>query len=298
MTAPARAADPPRDNLRGGGWLIADMALNIWALSLVKALGLEYGAAQMVFLRAAVGLVTIAPFVWRDRALFRGLEDLPLHLLRVALSAVTLMASFHAIARVPLALFTAIGFTRPLVTMVMAAVLLGEAIGVRRWAAAGLALAGVLLAVDLGPAGLSWGLGALGVVVLAGSGAVIVTRRLRAAPVIVMMTFYTAGLSLLSAPFALLSWQPVATGHLAPLLAIGLFAQAAQGCFLRAHFHGEAGFLSVLSYLSLVLSVSMGYLAFGEVPTPGFWAGAALVVAASAAVTLERRPRSRFRIRR
>ncbi|MFN3144351.1 MAG: hypothetical protein ACE368_03365 [Paracoccaceae bacterium] len=44
----------PRDNLRGGAWLIADMSLNIWALSIVKALGADYAAAQVVFLRAGV----------------------------------------------------------------------------------------------------------------------------------------------------------------------------------------------------------------------------------------------------
>ena len=117
----------------GGGWLIADMALNIWALSIVKALGLGYGASQIVFLRALTGLVLIAPLIWRHRARFRAVPQMRLHLLRVGLSAVALNASFFAIARIPLALFTAIGFTRPLVTMLLAAALLGEVIGRRRW---------------------------------------------------------------------------------------------------------------------------------------------------------------------
>jgi len=118
----AGAPEPPRDDLRGGAWLIADMSLNIWALSIVKWLGAGYPATQVVFLRAAVGLVLIAPLIWRGRARFRGVADLRLHLLRVALSVVTLSASFYAIARVPLAVFTAVGFTRPLVTMLLALV--------------------------------------------------------------------------------------------------------------------------------------------------------------------------------
>ncbi|MDU8946215.1 DMT family transporter [Ovoidimarina sediminis] len=278
-----------RDNLRGGAWLIADMSLNIWALSIVKWLGAGYPSTQIVCLRALVGLILIAPLIWRGRALFREIPDARLHLLRVGLSVVTLSASFFAIARVPLALFTAIGFTRPLVTMVLAALLLGETIGLRRWIAAGIALLGVVIAVNPGAVSWNWGLAALGIVVVSGSGAVVATRRLKEAPPIVLMAFYTAGLTLFSAPFALWGWVPIAPGHALPLLLVGCFAQAAQLCFLRAHYLGGAGFLSVLSYLSLVLSVCVGVMVFGEVPAPSFALGAALVVAAALWVTLRAR---------
>lgn len=283
-------AGPGQDNARGGAWLLADLSLNIWALSIVKALGAGYPSAQIVFIRALVGLVLIAPLVWRARATFRDLPDLNLHLLRVTLSAITLSASFFAIARVPFALFTAIGFTRPLVTMVMAALLLGERIGTRRWLAALVALGGVVIAVNPGTTRPGWGLAALCLVVVSGSGAIIATRRLRGAPSVVLMTFYTAGLTLFTAPLALWFWVPVAPNHLLPLILVGCFAQVAQLCFLRAHYHGGAGFLSVLSYLSLVLSVGVGYLIFDEVPSPSFALGAVLVVGAALWVTVD--PRS------
>ena len=278
--------EPSRDNLRGGAWLIADMSLNIWALSIVKWLGAGYPATQVVFLRALIGLLLIAPLIWRDRAMFRALPDLPMHALRIILSVITLTASFFAISKVPLALFTAIGFTRPLVTMVMAAVLLREFIGPRRWLAAGIALIGVLIAVSPGSVSWNWGLAALGIVVLTGSGAVIATRRLREAPAIVMMAFYTAGLTIFTAPFALVAWEPVTNDHILPLVLVGCFAQTAQLCFLKAHYHGTAGFLSVLSYLTLILSVGVGYLVFDEVPDTAFAIGATLVMGAALWVTL------------
>lgn len=279
----------PRDNLKGGAWLLADLSLNIWALSIVKWLGAGYPSTQIVFLRALVGLVLIAPMAWRQRAAFRALPDLPLHFVRVGFAVVTLTASFFAIPRVPMATFTAVNFTRPLVTMVMAAVFLREGIGGRRWVAAGVAFVGILIAVN--PSELPWNLGlaAMGVVVLTGSAAVIATRRLREAPMIVMMVFYTAGLTLCSAPFTALAWTPIQPGHLLPLILVGCFAQGAQLCFLRAHYHGAAGFLSVLAYLSLVFSVTVGFFVFGERPGPAFALGAALVVGAAIWVTLEPR---------
>jgi len=284
-------ADPPRENLRGGAWLIADMSLNIWALSIVKWLGADYQSTQIVFIRACTGLLLIAPLIVRQRAEFRRIDDLRFHLLRVLLSVITLTASFFAIARVPLAVFTAVGFTRPVVTMVMASILLRETIGPRRWIAAGIALIGVLIAANPTVVPWSMGLAALCIVVLTGSGAVIVTRRLRLAPPIVMMTFYTGGLAICTAPFALASWVQIAPNHLLPLILVGVFSQVAQLCFLRAHYHGEAGFLSVLSYLSLVLSVSVGYIVFAEVPGPEFAIGAALVITATLWVTFAYRSR-------
>lgn len=293
--SPEGAQNPSADwnNLAGGAWLLADMSLNIWALSLVKALGPEIPAAQVVFLRALVGLVLIGPLLWRGRALFVQTPDLRLHLLRVALAVTTLILSFYAIARLPLALFTAVGFTRPILTMLLAAWLLAETIGAARWGAAAVAFVGVLIAVS--PAGFDWsnGLAALCLVVLTGSLTVIVTRRLRAAPTLVLMAFYTAGLTVASAPLTAVAWVPLGPQAWGAVLLVGVFAQCAQMCFLRAHASGEAGFLSVLSYTSLVLSVGVGFVIFGERPAPEVYLGAACVVSAALFVTAwERRGRS------
>ena len=269
------------ENLRASGWLIADMGLNIWALTIVKAMGAEVGAAQLVFLRAATGLVLLLPWIWRDRAAFRGVDRRGLHLLRIGLSTVTLATSFYAIARLPFALFTALNFTRPLLLMVMAALLLGERIGTRRWIGAAVGLAGALIAVGPGLAAPSPGLLALCVTVLAGTGAVIVTRALKGTPAVVMMAFYAAGLAAASAPLAWATWSAVAPGDWPVLLAVGLFAQGAQLCFLKAHWLGDAGVLGPISYLSLIFTTAVGFAVFGEVPGPAMIAGAAMIVAAA-----------------
>ncbi|WP_223427561.1 hypothetical protein [Tateyamaria pelophila] len=85
------ASDPPRNGL-AAGWLLTDMALNIWALSIVKALGLGYPAFQLVFLRAGVGLLLMLPWIWYHRRAFIDLPDLHLHALRVVFSAIALTA--------------------------------------------------------------------------------------------------------------------------------------------------------------------------------------------------------------
>ncbi|SMX23712.1 aromatic amino acid exporter [Boseongicola aestuarii] len=267
------------------------MSLNIWALAIVKAIGLGYPAFQIVFLRALVGLVLMLPWVLRQRRAFVGLPDLHLHAMRVVFSAIALTASFYAITRLPLALFTAMSFTRPILTMIAAALILREVISGGRWVAALIGLIGVVIAVE--PSTLSGGSGLVAqvITVLAATAVVIVTRRLVEAPTVVMMTFYTAGLTLISAPFALSTWQPVPAGQWPALLAIGAFAQCAQFCFLRAHRYGQAAFLAILSYASLLFSTTVGYLVFDEAPSFSFWVGALLIIAATLWITLRRAPR-------
>ena len=264
------------------------MALNVSALGLVKALGADYAASQAVFLRAAIGLALVLPWAWRERGAFARVEDRGLHALRVLLSSVTLTASFFAIARLPLALFTAVGFTRPLVLMALAAWLLSERIGARRWAAGLVGLVGVLIATNPGNVPWTPALGALAVTVLAGSGAIVVTRRLVACPPVVLMTFYAAGLAATTAVPAALAWQAPSPAHLGAFVAVGVLTQCAQFCFLRAHRLGEAGTLAPLGYLALLFSALVGYLAFAEVPTAATVTGSAVILVAALVASANR----------
>lgn len=273
------------DNLRGALWLVADMSFNIWALSIVKAFGGDYPPLQVVFIRAVVGFVLLLPWIVAASHRFGEADRLRLHAVRIALSVVALAANYYAVARLPFALFTSIGFTRPILMMALAALFLGERIAAFRWAGAVLGLVGVMLAVDPAGTPVSWGMAAMAVAVVSGTVAVIVTRKLRGTPTLVMMTFYTAGLSLATAAFVLPAWQPVAPGHILPLLGIGIFSQCAQYCFIRAHWVGDAGVLGPVSYLSLVFSALAGYLAFAEVPTLRMALGSLVIVAGAVIAT-------------
>lgn len=278
------------DNTRAALWLFADMGLNVVAIVLVKSFGGTYPAMQVVFLRAVIGLALLLPWVGQVR--LRLPERPGLHALRVGLSAVALSGTFQAAQALPLALFTTLNFTRPLVLMLLAWLLLGERIAWRRWAVAGVGFLGVAIATGPGGEGSIVGLVAVALAVLAGTGAVIVTRQLKGAGTLTMMALYTGGIAVLTAPFAVAAWVPVAPVHWPWLLAVGVFAQAAQACFLRAHWAGEAGFLGPLGYLSLVVSTAAGYVAFGEVPGWRTAAGAVVIVGAALALTERRKPQA------
>lgn len=118
----------------------------------------------------------MAPWIWLARARFREARAPDLHLLRVMRSTAALTCSFNAIARLPLALFTAIDFTRPLAMIGLAALFLGERATPHRWVAAGIGLRGVLLAVRPDHGVVNLALLALLATVVTGTAAIVVTR--------------------------------------------------------------------------------------------------------------------------
>lgn len=275
-----------QENLHAGLWLVADMSLNIWAISIVKTFGGGYPAWQIVFLRALVGLALLLPWIWKDRQTFLAIENWGLQLLRIALSTLTLTSSFFAVARLPLALFMTMNFTRPLMLIVMAALVLGERIPLARWAAGAVGLLGIFVALNPENVVWSWGLLAVSITVVSGTAAIIVTRKLKGTPTVVMMTFYTGGLAALTALPAMQTWTPIAGDHLPFLLFVGVFSQCAQFCFLKAHWLGDAGFLGPLGYSSLLISGAVGYFVFAEIPTLNTIMGAAIIVFATMLLSL------------
>lgn len=281
MREPETADAWEPDNLQAGLWLIADMCLNIWAISIVKALGGDYPPWQIVFLRALVGFLLLLPWIVRDRKAFLKIENWWLQILRIGLSTITLTASFFAVARLPLALFMTMNFTRPLVLIAMAALLLGEKVPLARWAAGAVGLIGILIALSPDNVSWSWGLLAVTITVFSGTAAIIVTRKLKGTPWVVMMTFYTGGLALMTAMPAHQTWVRIDQDHLPFLLTVGVFSQCAQFCFLQAHWKGEAGFLGPLGYISLLVSGTVGFLVFNEIPTLNTIIGAAIIVLAT-----------------
>jgi drug/metabolite transporter (DMT)-like permease len=75
-------------------------------------------------------------------------------------------------------------------------------------------------------------------------------------------------------------WTAPGSGtSLAILLSLGLWGGLGHYFTARAYHCAPASVVAPFSYLQLVGAAASGYLAFGEVPGPAVWLGAALIVA-------------------
>jgi S-adenosylmethionine uptake transporter len=257
------------------------MVLVVTSMGVIKQTGATFPAIQLVFFRAVVGLLLIAPLIWRYRSDVFNSRQVTGHLGRVLCSTLALSCNYAATAALPLTLVTVIGFTRPFVILALAALTLGERILRRHWISTVICFVSVLFIVKPGSMSWDWGLLAALGMVLFGSLSVIQTRRLTGEHAVVLMVFYTIGLAILTAIPAAIVWVPPGLNDLPAFLIIGVLAQVGQFCFLRSHQLAEASVLAPLSYVVIVFSSIADYLYFGIVPTFSLVVGSMVIISAA-----------------
>jgi drug/metabolite transporter (DMT)-like permease len=212
----------------------------------------------------------------------------------IALLGATILA-FAALQTLPLAAYSAIAFTSPLLVAALSMPLLGERVGPRRWAAIGVGFLGMLIVVRPGVAEI--GLGALLAFLCAVSGALysIETRRLAGVDPTLTQQFYPALLATFATlPLAIPVWRWPADGITwAAFAAIAVFGFAGHYCLTSAYRLAPPAMLAPFAYSQIVSMTLSGYLVFGEVPDAWVLLGASIVVAAGLYVWFRERQLAR-----
>jgi drug/metabolite transporter (DMT)-like permease len=184
---------------------------------------------------------------------------------------------------------TAIGYAAPILTVIFAAMFLGEEVRIFRILAVALGLVGVLVILSprltalSGEVAATEALGA--VVVLAGAVfaalAQVFVRRLVAEETTTAIVFFfsvnAAVLSLVTLP---LGWVRPDIGTAAILVACGFLGGVGQVLLTAAYRNADASVVAPFEYASMLLALVVGYVGFGEVPTGVVLAGATLVILA------------------
>ena len=131
-----RPAADHRTNLKAAGLTV--LAVSLFAVSdaVIKLLTAVYPPGQILFCRGVLACLFLLAYValrrpgplrlpWRDRACW----------LRSGFEFAASWCYFHALAQLPLAEATAVLFVFPLALTALAALVLRERVGARRWSA-------------------------------------------------------------------------------------------------------------------------------------------------------------------
>jgi drug/metabolite transporter (DMT)-like permease len=278
------SSDRPKQNrLLGIGLRVAAATCFAFMAMLVK-LGHEagVGTVELAFYRFAFGLPPLLLWIAASRNFGAWRTGRPLaHAWRAAAGLTTLVLSFSALALLPLAETTTIGFAAPLFSIALSALLLGEPVGRHRWTAVILGFIGVL--VVMRPEGRD--LPSLGLVLagLAAFGSGIVTITIR-------QVGRTEGTQTTVLWFSLLSMA--ATGLLMPflgkahdggtwllLLALGAVGGFSQICLTASLRYAPVPAVVPFDYMQLLWAVLLGWLVFADRPAATTWIGAAIIIA-------------------
>jgi drug/metabolite transporter (DMT)-like permease len=115
--------------------------------ALVRFLGQHVPLGEIVFTRSFFALIPlIGVILWRRELRTALKTNNPwAHVSRSLTGTMAMFLNFAALALLPLADATAIGFAAPIFTVVLAALFLGEVVRVRRWSAVAVGFCGVLV---------------------------------------------------------------------------------------------------------------------------------------------------------
>lgn len=276
------AEHSPHEVRRAIGFAVASIFFFTAMTAVVKWIsGHGYAATQVAFFRAAFALVLSVPILLvqvgpsgfrtsqRWGFAFRGL-----------IGVFGTVLCFYGMAHLPLADAVAIAFTIPLWVTTLSAPVLGERVGLSRWAAVLSGFAAILIIVPpTGDAPLVPALAAIlgnGLIGLA----VVLMRRLNATDRAQTIVFYyMLALTIGSAALAPIDWRtPTTAEDWFGLATVGVLAGLAHTMLTHAYRHAPAAVVAPFDYTGIIWALLFGYLFWGEQPDLNFYLGAVILI--------------------
>jgi len=236
-------------------------------LVIVKILGMDFAPVQIVFIRCLSSAVILVPLIaWRGH-ICDVRTQLGLNTLRVLLSSAAITLNFFAISQIQLAQLSTIGYLRPAVTSMVAYIFLRETQAWHRWIVILIGFIAIFFIFSPEDSQLQL------VAVFAffgmcfGSSATILQKFLsREMKNLHLMVWYSVGVALVTAPFAIWAWEAPSQSELCLMIMTGLFATTAQFFFIRAFRRADASFLAPMFYFHIVPSALIGFLYLLKLP--------------------------------
>ena len=275
-------------NLRGIGWMMLSGVMFVAVTGIVRHLGTDMSPMQAAFIRYIFGLILLFPLLlrlgsaWLSAGAPLHARRLGMHALRGLVHGIGVMLWFYAMARIPIAEVTAIGFTGPIFATIGATLFLGERLHARRIGAVLVAFGGAMIILRPGFEEIS--MGALAQLTAAPLFAVsiLIAKKLtesESSPAIVAYLSIFVTIALL--PGALMSWRTPTLEEIGWLFLTAVFATLMHLTMTQAFRVAEITVTQPITFLQLVWATLLGYYVFAERPEVWIWIGGAVIVASA-----------------
>jgi drug/metabolite transporter (DMT)-like permease len=280
--------DIARSNLKGALLALAAFALFATHDVGVKTLGQSYAPFQIIFFSVLFGFPLATVMLMRDAT--PGTLR-PVHpwwtALRTVASLTTGVSAFYAFSVLPLAQVYAFIFAAPLLITVLAIPILGERVGLHRWAAVLAGLAGVLVVLRPGAEPLALGHVA-GLTAAVGSAlASVVVRKIgqeeRSAVLMLYPMMATFAVMAAIMPFV---YRPMPAAHLGLAALVSVLAFAAALLVIAAYRSGDAAVVAPMQYSQIIWATAYGFFFFDEFPDGRTMIGSGIIIASGLYIVL------------
>lgn len=283
MSVPGETIKEPQlKTLQGIGWMALTGLCFASVTGIVRYLGSDLPAVEAAFLRYVIGLVLLAPVFVKIIRVSLPRPQMAGFAVRGVVHGLGVILWFFAMARIPMAEVTAIGYVTPIFVTVGAAIFLGEQLHARRLAGVFAGLFGALVILRPGFAEISIGQLAqlLAAPMFATSFLMAKSMTRRSDPdVIVAMLSLFCTLTLL--PGAILVWRTPTIEEVLWLTLTAVFATVGHFTMTQALKAAPIAVTQPVTFLQLVWASLLGITLFGEPVDPFVILGSGIIVAAA-----------------
>jgi drug/metabolite transporter (DMT)-like permease len=270
---------PKDDPLRGIALAVASTVLFATSDTISKYLSSSLPIVEFLWIRYVLFLVMAGCLAGQVPARSLRSRGPTMQVLRGLCVVASSVLFVFGVRQMTLAQATTINFLSPLLVTVLSIPILGEVVGIRRWAAVGAGMLGMLIVVRPGlggfqPAGL-FGVAAA----LCWAMALIITRRIATTDAPQATVLWSAGVGTIVLTL-ILPFQAIWPNarQLALSLTLGVVASIGQWLVILAHRLAPASSLAPFFYGQLVWAALAGFLVFGDRPDGWTLTGAAIIV--------------------
>ncbi len=250
--------------------------------SMIRHVGETLPPFEVAFFRNLFGLVALSPIFLRQGLRPLKTKKLHLHAARGAIQALGMLAFFTGVTLIPLAQVTALSFSAPLFATLLAILLLGERVRIRRITALVLGFIGMLLVVRPGVSEIN-----LGTMLIIGSSigwgaAIAIIKSMTSTESSGTLTVYM-GLFLtpITGAFAFFVWETPTWEQLAWLFLIGCLGTLGHLAFAQSFRRAESTAVLPLDFTRLIWASVVGFAVWNEIPDAWSWIGGAVIFASA-----------------
>jgi drug/metabolite transporter (DMT)-like permease len=262
-------------------WMIASGLSFVGVNWIVRYLGPVLPSAQSAFLRFFFGLVFLLPVLprlWRA-GLPQGTGAI--FVWRGVAHTAAVLFWFYAMARIPVAHATAIGYLSPVLVLVASALLMGEGMTSRRLVAVGVAFCGALVVLRPGGQEISLGhFAQIGAATFFAISYLFAKRLTGIAPALLIVAMMSVTVTLGLAPIAWVVWVPVTASQMAWLAVVAVLATLGHYLMTRAFAAAPLAVTQPVVFLQLIWASTLGALQFNEPVDIWVLIGGAMIVGA------------------
>ena len=271
-----------RNPLFGIALMVASMACFSIMNIAIRDLSHSIPSPLMVFLRNAMSLFIMLPFVWQKGAESFRTTRMKGHFFRALIGSISMQLWFYSITIMPITEATALSFTTPLFVTLIAIFFLKEKAGIRRYGALVAGFIGALIIMRPGQGLIEYQsfyviIGSMLMAVVT-----ILVKTLSTTEPPVRIVFYMSlFMTIFSFPIAVPFFQPLSTLILFKAFLIALFSTFAHLTLVRAYRNASMTVLMPFDYTRLIFTGIMAYFLFGEMPDEWTIAGSLIIVAST-----------------